>query len=146
MAGLKLIAFDRDDLEVVSAHLQDAEIKLADIIWRPADYRVVIPLDRFDWEAAKCSEPHFMRRRAVLRFERVLSCKARDIDPAATLALTLLAVDFAEAEAPSGAVLLTFADKGTMRIVVECLEVELADLGPSWAEAACPDHPELGPE
>ena len=35
---------------------------------------------------------------------------------------------------------LVFSGGAAIRIEVECLEAELADLGPSWATAACPDH------
>ena len=52
MDRLKLIALDREDIEVVSAHLQDAVVKAADIHWRPAERRLVVALNRFDWEAA----------------------------------------------------------------------------------------------
>ena len=31
---LKLIALDEDDLAVISAHVQDARVQTADIIWR----------------------------------------------------------------------------------------------------------------
>ena len=48
-SSLRLI---REDIEVVSAHLQDAVVKAADIRWRPAEKRLVIALNRFDWEAA----------------------------------------------------------------------------------------------
>ena len=54
---LKLVALDRDDMEVVSAHLQDAVVKVADVHWRPAEKRLVIGLSRFDWEAAIGHEP-----------------------------------------------------------------------------------------
>ncbi len=35
MQPLKLIALDQDDIEVVSTHLQDAVVKVSDVIWRP---------------------------------------------------------------------------------------------------------------
>ena len=40
MEPVKFVALDRDDLEVVSAHLQDALVKVADVIWRPKENRV----------------------------------------------------------------------------------------------------------
>ncbi len=64
MDRLKLIALDREDIEVVSAHLQDAVVKSADIRWRPSEKRLVIALNRFDWEAANDVTPQFRRRRA----------------------------------------------------------------------------------
>ena len=33
MDPVKFVALDKEDLEVVSAHLQDAEIKVADVHW-----------------------------------------------------------------------------------------------------------------
>jgi hypothetical protein len=52
----------------------------------------------------------------------------------------LLAVEFAETETPAGIVTLVFSGGGAMRLEVECLEVELADLGPCWTAAKCPEH------
>ncbi len=141
MDPLKLIALDQEDMEVVSAHLQDAVIKAADIHWRPAEKRVVLGLNRFNWEVANGSMPEFRRCRAALRFERVLACKCRNVDASAKeQTLNLLAVAFDETDAPGGTVVLTFSGGAALRLEVECLEAELADLGPSWATECCPDH------
>jgi hypothetical protein len=112
-----------------------------------------VALNRFDWEGAQTAKPEYRRRRSVLRFERVLSCKCRDVNPAGQDAvLNLLAVEFSETNAPSGVVTIIFSGGPALRLEVECLEAELADLGPSWTTAACPAHaidegnpPRLGP-
>jgi Protein of unknown function (DUF2948) len=141
MDPLKLIALDREDMEVVSTHLQDALVKAGDIHWRPAEKRVVVGLSRFNWQAASCSSPEFCRCRAALRFERVLACKCRNVDAAGkNQTLNLLAVTFDEKDPPGGAVILTFSGGAALRLEVECLEVELADIGPTWATECCPDH------
>jgi hypothetical protein len=141
MDRLKFAALDKDDLEVVSAHLQDAVVNPAEVLWRPQENRVVIGLDRFDWEAAACSEkPAYKRRRAALRFDRVRSCKAKDVDLAGGTPLSLLAVEFDETDPPSGAVTLIFSGTATFRLEVECLEVELADIGPERDAGCCPEH------
>jgi Protein of unknown function (DUF2948). len=49
MEPLKLIALDRDDLEVISAHLQDSAVKVSDVYWLPKEKRLVLGVDRFDW-------------------------------------------------------------------------------------------------
>jgi hypothetical protein len=54
--------------------------------------------------------------------------------------LNLLAVEFVETEAPSGVVTLTFSGGAALRLEVECLEAELADLGPAWTTTCCPKH------
>lgn len=140
---LKFAVLDEEDLEVVSTHLQDAVLKVADVLWRPAENRVVVALNRFDWESAQADRPEYRRRRSALRFERVLSCKCRSLDPAGKDAvLNLLAVEFAETDTPSGVVSLIFSGGAVLRLEVECLEAELVDLGPVWGAAKCPQHAE----
>jgi Protein of unknown function (DUF2948) len=154
---LKLVALDKDDIEVISAHLQDSLVKIADILWRPSEHRFVIALNRFDWMSAAeianqvsgkvpgttalTVKPDYRRCRTALRFERVLACKCRNLDQTAKDArLNLLAVEFAETDSPAGIVSLIFSGGGVIRLDVECLEAELADLGEVSAAAICPDH------
>ena len=50
---LKFAVLDEEDLEVASTHLQDAVVKVADVHWRPGEKRLVIALNRFDWESTR---------------------------------------------------------------------------------------------
>src|SRR5213595_546006 len=105
MEPVKFVALDRDDLEVISTHLQDALVKVADVIWRPQDKRMVVALSRFDWLSAEGEKPELRRCRSALRFERVNCCKCRNVDPAGKAAvLNLLAVEFAETDPRAGKV------------------------------------------
>ena len=140
MDMLKLVALDTDDLAVVSTHVQDSIVKVDDILWRPAEKRVVVVVNRFDWENAQ-SGAQYRRRLAALRFERVNAFKARNVAPSDTdRVLNLLTVEFAAADAPAGRVTFIFSGGAALQLEVECLECELADLGPVWATAACPAH------
>jgi len=141
MDTLKFVVLDEEDLEVVSTHVQDAVVKISDVHWRPREKRLVLGLNRFDWEGTQAAQPEYRRRRSALRFERVLSCKCRNCDPAGDGVLNLLAVEFAETDAPAGTVMLIFSGGAALRLEVECLEAELADLGPAWSACACPAHP-----
>jgi hypothetical protein len=141
MELLKLVALDRDDLEVVSTHLQDAVVCVGDVYWRPTEKRLVISLARFDWEGAVGAPREFQRRRTALRFDRVTSVKCKNVDCTNKQAiLNLLAVEFEETDSPAGVVTLTFSGEAVARLEVECLECELADLGPVWATTCCPTH------
>lgn len=144
---LKLVALDRDDIEVVSAHVQDALVRLADIFWQPREHRFVMGLNRFDWMSASdakpvgAGKPDYRRCRTALRFERVLSCKCRNLDQNnKDTQLNLLAVEFEQHDPPGGAVTMTFSGGGVIRLDVECLEAELADLGEVFVADGCPNH------
>jgi hypothetical protein len=129
-AQLKLIALDADDLAVISAQVQDARVQASDIIWRQGEKRLVIGMNRLDWEQTMAGEAAPRRLISALRFDRVLSCKSRQIGlEAPELALELLGIEFHPGEAPGGSVVLMFSHGGAIRLDVECLECELADLG-----------------
>jgi hypothetical protein len=148
MDELKLVALDKDDIEVVSAHVQDALVKIAEIFWQPHERRFVMALDRFDWmnvveaNGAESGRPRDYRRcRTALRFDRVTACKCRNLDQTnKDTTLNLLAVAFDERDPPAGAITLTFSGGGAIRLEVECLEAELVDLGRVYAASTCPNH------
>ena len=141
MQPLKLIALDPDDIAVVSTHLQDAVVKVADVVWLPAEHRLVIGMNRFDWEACGCDDPCYKRRRTALRFDRVMGVRCRNVDcKAKDTVLNLLAVEYDATDAPSGTVTLIFSGGAALRLEVECLECELTDLGPTWDAKARPEH------
>jgi hypothetical protein len=150
MPDLKLIALDEEDLAIISAHLQDAVMKVGDLVFLPREKRFAAVANRFDWVDALKREAvedhHYARRRAALRFERVLKAQVHHIDLKNTSAVTsLLAVSFEPLDPPSGQVILQFADGGAIRLTVECIEAELRDLGPAWEAKSKPQHPEPPP-
>lgn len=154
MPDLKLIALDAEDLDVISAHLQDAVLRIGDMTYLPGERRFVAVLNRFDWTTAtaSASKPRgssregYERRRAGIRFERVNSAKVQGFDlKDKRAALALLAVTFEPApgtETPEGDVTLTFSGGAAIRLSVECVEVELKDLGAAWTAKRPPEHPE----
>jgi hypothetical protein len=128
---LKLIALDADDLSVISAHVQDARVQAADIIWRQDEKRLVIGMNRLDWEQTLAGETSPRRLVAALRFDRVLACKSRNIDlESPERALDLVGIEFHPGDPPGGSALLLFDQGGALRLDLECLECELTDLGP----------------
>jgi hypothetical protein len=138
---LKLVALDADDLAIVSAHLQDAVLKAADIAYLPAEKRFALAARRFDWEGAV----HGQRRRrlAALHFDRVLGVRSAKLDQNDTSkVLNLLAITFEVGEEPAGDVTLHFSEGAAIRLSVECVEAQMKDLGPVWEAVATPGHPD----
>ena len=135
---LKLAALDVEDLAVISAHMQDAVLLVGDLHYDAKRRQFMLLANRFAWDAA--DEPQ--RRRTGLHFDRVLAVKTLNLQQHdKDEVLSLLSVSFAETDAPSGEVLLTFSGGCTVRLIVECLECQMADLGPAWAAQGVPSHP-----
>jgi hypothetical protein len=117
----------------------------------PSEKRFVAIANRFDWAKAvatpksKAGES-YERRRTGIRFERVNGAKLHGIDLKDKRAvLALLAITFqrtGDAESPEGDVTLTFSGGAAIRLNVECIEVELKDLGAAWSTDRSPEHPE----
>ncbi len=141
MTLLKLAALDDDDLKVISACVQDAVLKIGEISFKPRQKRLVLPVNRFAWEknGKRLEIPE--RRRSVLHFDRVMEVKSSGIDRKdAGGILSILALQFTATDAPAGTVEIVFAGGATMRLGVECIEAQMADLGPAWAAKAKPKH------
>jgi hypothetical protein len=137
-----LAAEDKEDLEIISARLQDAVAKVGDLKYLPKKRRFVAVFNRFEWENGAKGN---LRVRAGLHFDGVLAVKSKNIKLGAPGAvLSLLAVAFTPAGEgdPAGKVELTFSGGGTIALEVECLDAALADLTGPWAARGRPSHEE----
>ena len=152
MPDLKLIALDDEDLSVISAHLQDAVVRVGDMTFIAREKRFAAVANRFDWAKAlvgnggRGKTDGLERRRTGLRFERVLAARFQGLDlKDKSAALALLAITFAPRNATEpvdGDVTLTFSGGAAIRLEVECLEAEMKDLGAAWSANRAPAHPE----
>lgn len=143
MTELKLLALDKDDLEIISAHMQDSVFKVGDVHWSPSSRLFSFEANRFVWENAGGRRKTYERRRAGLVFKRVEAVRSTGIDPKKKEeVLSLLAIRFVQkGEGPEGTVELVLAGTATIALDVECLEVALADIGGAWETASRPRHP-----
>ncbi|MEQ8824323.1 MAG: DUF2948 family protein [Filomicrobium sp.] len=145
MSELKLLALDAEDLQIVSAHLQDAVGRVGDIAYDKAARRLVLVLNRFDWDGVsdRKSAKEFERRQCGLRFDKVKAVRSLGFDRSKpNEVVSLLAIQFEEQEAPSGLVTLYFSGGPQLAVEVECIETELRDLGAAWKTDSKPDHPD----
>jgi len=139
---LTLAAEDAQDLEIISARLQDAVAQVKDLAWLPRSRRFVALFNRFKWESAQASPRQNLRVRAQLCFERVQSVKSHRIRHDGEAVAALLAIKYTprDGEDPGGMVELLFAGGGMIRLDVECLDASLADVSGAWAARGRPDH------
>ncbi len=143
MELLRLTALDEEDLKVISAHMQDAVMRVCDISYMPGKERFVVLANRFEWLSSLRGEHDKpLRSRTGLHFEHVRSVKCRNIrQERRDGVLCLLAITFHPApEPPGGCIDLIFSGDGVIRLEVECIEAWLEDLGQIWEAGCCPDH------
>ena len=137
---LHLTAFDAEDLAAVSAQMQDAVLRLADVAWSPARKTFALVANRFAWDAL----PDTQRRRAGLRFNYVNAARRHfPANPDANMVLSLLAITFEPMngkEKLSGTVTLSFSGGHAIALDVEVIDVQLDDLGAAWAASSEPSH------
>jgi hypothetical protein len=135
---LKLAAADAEDLQILSARLQDAVLKLKNVTWLPKKRRFAAVLNRLQWEDGGKT-----RARAGLHFDGVLKVQSHKVKLGAGEAVvSLLAVRFTpnEGEDPGGTIEIVLAGGGAIRLTVECIDAELADMTGAWAARGTPDH------
>jgi hypothetical protein len=141
-AALRLLAEDAEDIQIISAALQDAVARVGDIFYEPTARRLTIVFNRFLWERqGRAAEG---RVRSALQLGSVMAVKARRLkrDPKDAV-VELLALDFQPGDKPSGQVVLSFAGGADLVAEVECLDAVLADVSQPWPTRRSPRH-ELG--
>ena len=144
---LKLMAMDTDDLLVLSAHLQDSVLRSSEIEYAPGRKQLIIPLNRFAWEAPGARRRFFKkyeRRRSVLHFSRVTDLKSigvnrQNVDEVKSL-LSISFTPSADEDDPGGQITLEFGGGGGLLLEVECIEAQLTDTGAAWQASSRPDH------
>ncbi len=144
MTLVKLIALDAPDVPVISAHLQDAVVRIADMAFSARDKRFALMCNRFHRDGSDAKKGAGERRRAAFRIESVRSVQSQGFDLGSKAAvLSILAVLFTAdpAAAPAGTLTLVCAGNAAVRLSVDCVEMALEDLGPAWEAGHKPMHP-----
>jgi hypothetical protein len=137
---ITLAAADAEDLEILSARLQDAVVKLKNLTWLPKKRRFAGVVNRLQWETGGKT-----RVRSRLHFDGVLKVQSSQVKLGAGEAVvSLLAVSFVAngGEDPGGVIEIVLAGGGAIRLTVECIDAELADMTGPWAAVGTPDHEE----
>jgi hypothetical protein len=140
MSGLKLLAEDEEDLKIISAHLQDAVIRIGDLAYLPRQHRFAAMLNRFCWE--DCPENQTGARVLCgLHFDGVLKVQAHHVrqeDPNAIV--ELLAIHFTPEQDGAGTIELMLAGGGRIRLAVECIAGTLRDMTEPRPAVSRPAH------
>ena len=129
---LRLRAIDSEDLDVVSALVQDSVFCSEDCVWNRRKREFAILLNRFRWEdrdGARSLSADCERVRSVLLVRDAMEVKsdvvaAKDADQV----FSLLALRFSPGEDGTGKLDVLLAGDMVYSALVECLDVSLTDV------------------
>ncbi len=143
--NLKLIAKNKDDLNVLSAHLQDAIVSVSEIAHLKKNKLLLIQMNRFMWEDVERGIYRKNKRvRTVLKFENVLKVSSKNINyNNKNQFLDFLAIESHEMTDKTQEMNLVFSDDLILKVSAEVIEVTLDDQGVPWDTEVKPKHKNL---
>ena len=143
--NLKLIAKTEEDIKVVSAHLQDSIINVADIASLKKNKIFLMQLNRFMWEDVEKGVFRKNKRiRTVLKFENVLNVVSKNINQVKKdKFLDFLAIETNVTPDNNYEMKIIFAGDAVIRVISEVIEVTLDDQGEAWDTKNKPKHKSL---
>jgi len=137
---LKLRARDAEDLQVLSACLQDAILSISDMTYERAARRFVMVANRFCWERVDDHDGAFDRVNCGVIFEGVNAVKLRRVDLADRgLMLSLLSISL-EPQPAGTAITLVCADNRDIRLEADGISCQLEDFDGPWPTLNRPTH------
>jgi|TARA_B110000438_G_C15645060_1_gene577070 hypothetical protein len=139
---LKLIANSEDDLRVLSAHLQDAIVSVADIANLKKNRIFLLQLNRFMWEdVEKGVFRKNKRTRTVLKFDNVMGVSSKNINHSNKSGfLDFLTIESNLMPDKSYEIKLIFSGDIVIKVCTEVIEVTLDDQGTPWNSKIKPKH------
>tara|TARA_B100001248_G_scaffold179463_1_gene136475 strand:+ start:4736 stop:5179 length:444 start_codon:yes stop_codon:yes gene_type:complete len=140
--NLKLIARSVQDLKVVSAHLQDAIVNVADIANLKKNKIVLLQLNRFMWEDVEKGVFRKNKRiRSILKFDNVSKVLSKNIEQAKKENfLDFLTIETIQMPDNNYEMKIVFAGDSILKIISEVIEVTLDDQGDAWDTKNMPKH------
>ena len=140
--NLKLIAKTEEDLRVVSAHLQDSIVNIADIASLEKNKIFLMQLNRFMWEDVEKGVFRKNKRiRTILKFENVLKILSKNINQLSKdKFLDFLAIETNITPDNNYEMRIIFAGDSIIKVISEVIEVTLDDQGEAWDTKNKPKH------
>lgn len=138
--ALRLKALEAEDLPVIASLVQDAVFPGTEMTWDRRGRRFALLLNRFRWEDRRAPE----RVQSVLTIEDAVQVASQGVERGdADMVLSLLTLDWEAGEDGTGALVLTLAGDGAIRVEVEALEVTLTDVTRPYVAPSgkVPEHP-----
>ena len=140
--SLKLIGKNQEDLQVISAYLQDSVTSVNDIVYLKKNRSVVMMVNRFMWEDVEKGVFRKNKRiRCAVKFEDVSQVRTKNINQKKkNKILECLAIKCNSTSDGAFKFNIVFAGDNLITVNTEAIEVIMNDLGKPWTVKHIPAH------
>lgn len=138
---LKLWAQDAEDIQIISAVLQDAIAPVCDMLYRPSEKNFVMVVHRFCWDCPresgrKLDEPSFERVCCALDIRGVEAVRLHGFSQEEQGAM----LDLLTINLEKDSLQLIFAGEARLKLKLSNWNLRLEDFGEPWPTTYLPSH------
>ena len=140
--NLKLIGKNQEDLQIISAHLQDSIVKVKDIVFLKKNRTFMMITNRFMWEDVEKGVFRDNKRiRCAVRFEEVIKVKSKNINQKnKNRLLEYLAIECNLTNDEIYEIKIFFSGGSIITLISEVIEIVMHDIGKPWMVKHIPKH------
>ena len=139
---LNLTGKNEEDLNIISAYLQDSIVLTKDITFLKKNKSFIMMANRFMWEDVEKGLFRDAKRiRTAIKFENVINVKSKNISQRNTSkALEFLAMKCDINDNYNKKIKIFFAGNSAIFLILEAIEIVMNDLGEPWNVKSIPKH------
>ena len=139
---LNLIGENEEDLNIMSAYLQDSIVLTKDIIFLKKNKSFIMMANRFMWEDAEKGLLREAKRiRTAIKFENVIKVKSKNITHKKKIdTLEFLAMKCNKDGGKNKKIKIFFSGNSAIILILEAIEIVMNDLGDPWNVQFVPKH------
>ncbi len=140
--NLKLLGNNKEDLKIISAHLQDSIVTVKDIVFLQQNRTFIMIVNRFMWEDVERGVFRANKRiRCAVKFEEVVKVESKNINQKnKNKVLEYLAMECNLIQDSTYKIKIFFSGDSIITMIVEIIDVVLHDLGKPWNVKHIPKH------
>ena len=139
---LNLTGENEEDLNIMSAYLQDSIVLTKDITFLKKNKSFIMMANRFMWEDAEKGLFRDAKRiRTAIKFANVIKVKSKNIGQKnASEPLDFLAMKSNIDNDENKKIKIFFAGNSAIFMLLEAIEITMNDLGEPWSVKSIPKH------
>ena len=139
---LNLTGKNKEDINILSAYLQDSVVLPKDIIFLRKNKSFIMMVNRFMWEDVEKGLFRDAKRiRTAIKFDNVIKVQSKNISQKnKSKPLEFLAMKCDTDNDENKKIQIFFAGNSAFFLILEAIEIVMNDLGEPWSVKSIPKH------